>query len=87
MRGLVLALRAGPIVEAARALGASDGRVQLRQVLRNISPAADVLATLEMGELLLAMATLGFLELGAQPPMAEWGAMLSEGRRHLFDAP
>ena len=74
MRGLVLALRAGPIVEAARALGASDGRVLLRHLLPNIIPAAVVLATLEMGELLLAMATLGFPELGVQPPMAEWGA-------------
>ena len=58
-----------------------------RGVLPNTIPAAVVLATLEMGELLRAMAGIGFLELGAQPPMAEWGTMLSEGRRHLFDAP
>ena len=65
MRGLVLTLRAGPIVEAARALGASDGHVLLRHLLPNIIPAAVVLATLEMGELLLAMAGLGFLGPGA----------------------
>ncbi|MEJ7811298.1 MAG: ABC transporter permease subunit [Gemmatimonadaceae bacterium] len=87
VRGLVLTLRAGPVVEAARALGAREGRILARHVLPDVLPAAVVLATLEMGELVLVIAGLGFLGLGAQPPVAEWGAMVSEGRRHLLDAP
>lgn len=59
----------------------------LRHVLPKSIPAAVVLATLEMGELLLAMAGLGILGLGAQPPWPSGGAMLSEGRRLLSDAP
>ena len=50
-------------------------------------PLAVVLASLEMGELILAISGLSFLGLGAQPPTAEWGAMLSDGRTFFFDAP
>jgi peptide/nickel transport system permease protein len=87
VRGLVLALRERPFIEAARALGMSDGRIIVRHVLPNILPPVIVLATLEMGELILALAALNFLGLGAQPPTPEWGAMLNDGRPFLFTAP
>jgi peptide/nickel transport system permease protein len=87
VRGLVLSLRERTFVEGSRALGASDTRIVLRHVLPAIVPAIAVLASLEMGELILAIAGLSFLGLGAQPPTPEWGAMLNDGRSFLFTAP
>ena len=87
VRGLVLALRERPFIDAARALGASDRRIIVRHILPGILPAVAVLASLEMGELVLAISGLSFLGLGAQPPTPEWGAMLNDGRTFFFTAP
>jgi peptide/nickel transport system permease protein len=87
VRGLVLAVRERPFVEAARCLGAPDRRLILRHVLPNVLPPVVVLATLEMGGIILAISGLSFLGLGAQPPTPEWGAMLNDGRPFLFSAP
>lgn len=87
VRGLVLALRERGFVEGARALGASDRRIVTHHVLPSILPSIAVLATLEMGELVLAISGLSFLGLGAQPPAPEWGAMLNDGRTFFFTAP
>ncbi len=87
VRGLVLGLRERVYVDAAVALGATHRRIVLRHVLPGIMPAVVVLATLEMGELILAISALSFLGLGAQPPTPEWGAMLNDGRAYFFSAP
>lgn len=87
VRGLVLGLRERGFVDAARALGASDRRIVLHHILPSILPAVAVLASLEMGELVLAISGLSFLGLGAQPPTPEWGAMLNDGRTYFFTAP
>ncbi|MDQ6886181.1 MAG: ABC transporter permease subunit [Gemmatimonadota bacterium] len=87
VRGLVLAIRERGFVDAARALGATDRRIVLRHILPSILPAVAVLASLEMGELVLAISGLSFLGLGAQPPTPEWGAMLNDGRSFFFTAP
>ena len=87
VRGLVLALRERGFVDAARALGASHARIVVRQVVPSILPAVAVLASLEMGELVLAISGLSFLGLGAQPPTPEWGAMLNDSRTFFFTAP
>jgi peptide/nickel transport system permease protein len=87
VRGMVMALRERPWIEAARALGARDRHIIVRHVVRNVLPPVLVLATVEMGELILASAGLNFLGLGAQPPTPEWGAMLNDGRPFLFTAP
>ena len=87
VRGLVLSMRDRDFVAAARSLGASDGRIVLRHILPNVLPPVAVLATIEMGELILAVAGLGFLGLGAQPPTPEWGAMVNDGRFFLLSAP
>jgi peptide/nickel transport system permease protein len=87
VRGLVLAVRERQYVEAARCLGARDRRLILRHVLPNVVPPVAVLATLEMGGIILAISGLSFLGLGAQPPTPEWGAMLNDGRPFLFSAP
>ena len=87
VRGLVLALRERGFVDAARALGASDGRIVLVHILPSVLPSVAVLASLEMGELILAISGLSFLGLGVQPPTPEWGAMLNDGRSFFFTAP
>ncbi len=87
VRGLVLALRERACVDAALALGATHRRVVVHHILPGIMPVVAVLATLEMGELVLAMSALSFLGLGAQPPTPEWGAMLNDGRAYFSSAP
>ena len=87
VRGLVLATRERQFVEAARCLGARDRRLIVRHILPNVLPHVVVLATLEMGGLILGISGLSFLGLGAQPPTPEWGAMLNDGRAFLFSAP
>lgn len=87
VRGLVLVLRERAFVDAARALGATDARIIVRHVLPSILPVVAVLASLEMGELVLGVSGLSFLGLGAQPPTPEWGSMLNDGRTFFFTAP
>jgi peptide/nickel transport system permease protein len=87
VRGFVLAETGRAYVEAARALGASGTRIAVRHVLPNILAPVVVLTTLDLGAVLLGLSSLSFLGLGVQPPTAEWGAMLSEGRVYLGPAP
>lgn len=85
-RGSVLATREQPYVEAARVLGASDRTIMFRHVLPNILAPILVIATLGLGSTILAIAGLSFLGLGAQPPSAEWGVIVSDGRSRLQTA-
>jgi peptide/nickel transport system permease protein len=87
VRAQVLAVREREFVEAARALGASDLRVIVRHILPNIIQPVVVQAAIGMAGAILAEATMSFLGLGVPPPTASWGAMLNDGRAHLFDAP
>ncbi|HEV2069289.1 MAG TPA: ABC transporter permease [Acidimicrobiales bacterium] len=87
VRGLVLAAKERPFVEAARSLGLRSRRVALGHVLPNVLAPVIVLWTLRTGQLLLALAALSFLGLGVQPPTPEWGAMLNDARDSLAQAP
>jgi peptide/nickel transport system permease protein len=87
VRAQVLAVREREFVEAARALGAGDLRIMTRHILPNIIQPVIVQAAIGMAGAVLAEATLSFLGLGVPPPTASWGAMLNDGRSHLFDAP
>lgn len=87
VRAQVLATREKEFVEAARALGATDLRLIVRHILPNIMQAVIVQAAIGMAGAILAEATMSFLGLGVPPPAASWGAMLNDGRSHLFDAP
>lgn len=87
VRGMALSLREREYVTAAVAMGAGHGHVLRRHVLPGVVPTAAVLASLEMGSLILAISGLSFLGLGVQPPTPEWGSMLNEGRRFLTRAP
>jgi peptide/nickel transport system permease protein len=87
MRSTVLSVRGLAFVEAARALGASDARILWTAVLPAIVPYVIVSFTISVGWLILEAAGLSFLGLGAQPPRAEWGAMLAEHRQYITVAP
>jgi len=87
VRGQVLAAREREYVEASRALGASDLRIIVRHILPNIIQPVIVQAAIGMAGAILLEATMSFLGLGVPPPTASWGAMLNDGRAHLFDAP
>lgn len=82
-RSSVLSIREREHVVAARALGASDGRIMLRHVLPSMVSPIVVYASLRIATALLTGATLSFLGLGVPPPNPEWGAMISTARNSL----
>jgi peptide/nickel transport system permease protein len=83
VRSLVLQVKQMPFIEAARSLGSSDVRLIWRHVLPNALTPVFVLSSLGVGSAVLIGAALSFLGVGAQPPTAEWGIMLSEGRQFM----
>lgn len=85
-RGQVLSVGRRDFVEAARALGGSEARVLLRHVLPNVIAPVIVVATLEVGRMILAEAALSFLGLGIQPPAPTWGGITADGRDYLGTA-
>lgn len=78
--GQVLAARNAGYVEAARALGHSPARIIRRQILPNAMRPLIVTVTMGVGQAIVWSSALSFLGLGAKPPAAEWGTMLSMGR-------
>jgi peptide/nickel transport system permease protein len=87
VRGLVASARQRDYVAAAVALGATDRRVMVRHILPNIISPVVVLASLQVGGVILALAALGFFGLGAQPPTPEWGTMINQSRLFLQSEP
>jgi len=83
VRGSVLAAKANTYVEAANAVGVPDGLIIWRHILPNVLAPVIVLSTLGMAGAILTGAALSFLGLGVQPPTAEWGVMLADGRNYL----
>ena len=87
IRGVTLGARQMEYVTAARAAGAGNLRIILRHIAPNILGPIVVIASLDVGWIILGIAGLNFLGLGAQPPTPEWGAMLNDARPHLQTAP
>jgi peptide/nickel transport system permease protein len=85
-RAEVLRVKTLPYVEAARAGGASWGRVLIRHILPNSWGPVAVLAVLDAGVAIIAIASLSFLGFGAAPPAAEWGTLIADGRNYLITA-
>jgi len=83
VRGSVLLVREQESVLAARALGAGPLRLAFREVLPNMLAPLVVVATAQLGALILLESTLSFLGLGIQPPRPSWGNMLSAGRPYI----
>ncbi len=77
VRGLVLSLREREFVEASRALGASNGRIMLREILPNLTAPIIVFASLQIPSNILIEAALSFLGVGIRPPTASWGQMIA----------
>ncbi|MDI9448309.1 MAG: ABC transporter permease [Bacillota bacterium] len=87
VRGVVLAEKEKNFVETARALGAGSLYIMYRHLLPNVLAPVIVMATLGIGQAILAAAGLSFLGLGAQPPVPVWGSMLNDGKMYLQTAP
>lgn len=87
VRAEVMSLREREFVVAARSIGAGDPRIILRHILPNIVGPVIVLATLDIGSIIILESALSFLGLGVQPPTPSWGGMLSAGRSLLRNAP
>jgi ABC-type dipeptide/oligopeptide/nickel transport system permease subunit len=85
VRSLVLTARTTPYVVASRMLGASGWRVLFTDIRPNVAGPVLVLAALDLGNAVLLLSGLSFLGLGAQPPTAEWGAMVAEGTQNFND--
>jgi peptide/nickel transport system permease protein len=83
VRGETLSLRRREFVEAARALGALDGRLMWRHVLPNVWAPIAVVATFSVARTIIAEASLSFLGPGVPAPTPSWGAMLDEGRNYI----
>lgn len=86
IRGQLIAVRSSGYVEAARVLGHSPARIVRQHILPNALAPLIVLATLGIGQAIVWASALSFLGLGAVPPTAEWGAMLSAGRTYIGTA-
>ena len=87
VRAAVLSIRDSEFIEAAVAIGDSTPAIILHNILPNCMAPIIVQATLGVASAILSAAGLSFLGLGLQPPSPEWGAMLSEGRAYIYNAP
>ncbi len=86
-RALTLDLLARPFVEAAWAVGVSEGRLLLRHILPNILGPILAMTFLRFGHTLLTVAGLSYLGVGIQPPTPDWGAMIAEAQPYMQRAP
>jgi peptide/nickel transport system permease protein/oligopeptide transport system permease protein len=87
VRAQTLSFREKEFVEAAQALGVKKRKIMFRHILPNCVPSLMVILTLDIPMAVLAEAGLSFLGVGAQPPQASWGLMVSENKSYLFSAP
>ncbi|SDF57367.1 nickel transporter permease [Bosea robiniae] len=84
-RAETMVIRNQDYIAAMRLQGASQGRIIWKHVVPMCMSSLIVRTTFDMAGIILTAAGLGFLGLGAQPPMPEWGAMISAGREQIFD--
>ena len=83
VRGMALSLKAMPYVEAARAIGGSPLRIALQHVLPGVWTPVIVLATQQVGTMMIAESSLTFLGVGIPPTIPTWGAMIADGRAYV----
>jgi ABC-type dipeptide/oligopeptide/nickel transport system permease subunit len=84
-RAETLTVRSSDYIKAVQLMGASPLRIVLRHIMPLCLSSLIVRVTLDMAGIILTAAGLGFLGLGAQPPLPEWGAMIASGRRFVLD--
>ncbi|MBB3713585.1 peptide/nickel transport system permease protein [Limimaricola variabilis] len=85
-RAETMIFRQADYIAAARLQGASNARIIWRSIVPMCLPSVLIRLTLNMATVILTAAGLGFLGLGAQPPLPEWGAMIATGRRYMIDS-
>ena len=86
-RGQVLTIKNSPYIQAARMSGCSHIKIIFKHIFPNILGTIVVTATLDIGVMMMELAGLSFLGLGAMPPTAEWGSMMSNGRSMIQSSP
>ena len=86
VRGEILVAKNLEYVMAAKVLGYSDLRIMIRHILPNVITAAIIFGALDVALDILLASALGYLGLGVQPPEAEWGAIIAEGRQFMSTA-
>jgi len=87
VRAQTLSLREKEFVEAAKSMGSSKWKIMFKHILPNCIPSLMVIFTLDIPDAILSEAALSFLGVGAQPPEASWGLMVSENKEFLFSSP
>lgn len=85
-RAEAMTFRNADYIAAARLQGASPTRIIVKSIMPMCLPSVLIRLTLNMATVILTAAGLGFLGLGAQPPLPEWGAMIATGRRYMLDS-
>ena len=86
-RSQVLTIKNAPYISAARLAGSGTGKIILKHIVPNIAGPVIVTAVLDIGTMMMEIAGLSFQGLGATPPTAEWGSMMSNGRSMLQTSP
>lgn len=86
-RSQVLTIKNAPYISAARLAGSGTGKIILKHIVPNIAGPVIVTAVLDIGTMMMEIVGLSFLGLGATPPTAEWGSMMSNGRSMLQTSP
>jgi nickel transport system permease protein len=87
VRGMVLSLKNRDYILAARAAGGGGFRIFSRHIARPVFAQLLILATLDLGHMMLHVSGLSFLGLGIQPPVPEWGAMINDARQQIWTHP
>ena len=85
VRGQVLSIRQQDFITAARCLGTSNREIIFRHIFPNVIVPFIIQVTADVGPALVTTSSLSFIGMGAQPPMPEWGSMVSDGRKYLLD--
>ena len=87
VRAEVMSLRQRDFITAARALGGNDNRIIWRHVVPNVLGSVIVLASLQIGSIIILESALSFLGLGVRPPTPTWGGILADGRAYILRYP
>jgi peptide/nickel transport system permease protein len=87
MCGVAMSIKENDYILAARAMGVSNTRIMLEQILPNAFPPLLVMITIGLGATILAEAALSFLGIGIIPPTAAWGGMVNDGYKFLLTSP
>ena len=87
MCGVAMSIKENDYILAARAMGMSNTRIMLEQILPNAFPPLLVMITIGLGATILAEAALSFLGIGITPPTAAWGGMVNDGYKFLLSTP